>query len=474
MRSLSSLGTAAPDDIDVLSQLQQCHPQHVLPGFIDDIPPPLSVNSESVLAALRAFPRAPSPGASQLHSQHLLDAIEGCTFPSSKECLNNLTVLIVFFLSGRADRRIAPWLSGVPLTALVKKQGGIHPIAVSEVLRRLISRLCCWAVKSELPDIFLPYGQIGVGVPGGLDAAVHALSSYITTHGSDPNLCCLKIDMSNAFNECHRSSFLRRLQCDFPSLYGWSQWCYHCEGFLQFGDAWIKSSAGVQQGDPLGPLLFSLALLELLDDIGTSKGINVQLWYLHDGAFVGSRPAIAHLLDILLSRGPSFGLHVNVNKCEIFWPSGDQDFPEFDPEIQRTFRVSCGVDFLGSPVYGSDTYFVSSVSKRIDKIMHQQIQLSVLDDRQVELHLLRSCLGSCKMNHIIRAVPPLKIVDELLRFDDGLRQSFEMLTASSISDQTWLQATLPIHLGGVVLREASRASSAAFIGSCNSSRQLSF
>ena len=179
-------------------------------------------------------------------------------------------------------------------------------------------------------------------------------------------------------------------------------------------------------------------------------------------------------LDILLSRGPSFGLRVNVNKCEIFWPSGDQDFLEFDPEIQRTVRVSNGVDFLGSPVYGSDTYFVSSVSKQIDKILHQQIQLSVLDDPQVELHLLRSCLDSCKMNHIIRTMPPLKIFDELLRFDAGLQQSFETLTASSISDQTWLQATLPIRLGGVGLQEASSASSAAFIGSCNSSRQLSF
>ncbi len=144
--------------------------------------------------------------------------------------------------------------------------------------------------------------------------------------------------------------------------------------FLRFGNAWIKSSAGVQHGDTLGPLIFSLALLELLDDIETSEGINVQLWYLGDCAFVGSRHAIAHLLDILLSRGPSFGLNANVNKCKIFWSSGQQDFPEIDPKIQRTVRVSNGVDILFSPVYGSDTYFVSSVYKRI---LHQQIQLSV-------------------------------------------------------------------------------------------------
>ena len=82
--------------------------------------------------------------------------------------------------------------------------------------------------------------------------------------------------------------------------------------------------------------------------------------------------------------------------------------------------------------------------------------------------------SSCKMNHVIRTVPPFKIFYELLRFDVGLRHSFETLTASSISDHAWLQATLPIRVGGLGLREASRASFAAFIGSCNSSHQLLF
>ena len=57
-------------------------------------------------------------------------------------------------------------------------------------------------MKEDLPDTFLSYSQVGVGVPGGLDAAVHTLSACIARYGSDPNLCCLKIDMTNAFNEC--------------------------------------------------------------------------------------------------------------------------------------------------------------------------------------------------------------------------------------------------------------------------------
>ena len=67
--------------------------------------------------------------------------------------------------------------------------------------------VCMYAVKSKLPDIFLPYGQVGVGVRGGLEAAVHFLSSFIDIYGDDSTFCCLKVDMSNAFNNCHRTLF---------------------------------------------------------------------------------------------------------------------------------------------------------------------------------------------------------------------------------------------------------------------------
>ena len=81
----------------------------------------LTFSPDSVLAALRGFPKASSPGASQLQCQHLLDAIDGNTSPSAKDCLDRLTRLLRFLLSGMADVRIAPWLCGAPLTALLKK-----------------------------------------------------------------------------------------------------------------------------------------------------------------------------------------------------------------------------------------------------------------------------------------------------------------------------------------------------------------
>ena len=58
-------------------------------------------------------------------------------------CLDNLTRLVNSLLAGRIDSNITPWLSGAPLTALRKKTGGYRPIAVGDVIRRLVSRVCC-------------------------------------------------------------------------------------------------------------------------------------------------------------------------------------------------------------------------------------------------------------------------------------------------------------------------------------------
>ena len=62
-----------------------------------------------------------------------------------------------------------------------------------------------------------------VGVSGGLEAAIHTLSYFINTNDNSPDLCCLKIDMANAFNKCDRHSFLNRLQRELlNSILGFS------------------------------------------------------------------------------------------------------------------------------------------------------------------------------------------------------------------------------------------------------------
>ena len=215
-----------------------------------------------------------------------------------------------------------------------------------------------------------------------------------------------QLDMSNAFNNCDRTTFLRRLHRELPELFGWVQWSHHKQAELRFGIRKLTSSTGVQQGDPLGPLLFPLVILELVDEIGPLNDINLKLWYLDDGNFVGHRCKVASLLEQMKSKGPKYGLQLNMSKCEIFSPSGDQSFPKFPSDVERVVDTKGGADFLGSPLWRSENFFNTSLSTRIDKIWESQQHLQDMEDPQVELLLLRSCLSLCKLNHILRTVPP--------------------------------------------------------------------
>ena len=80
-------------------------------------------------------------------------------------------------------------------------------------------------------------------------------------------------------------------------------------------------------------------------------GLCFQLWYFDDGILVGTPSALSSFLDVLQHQGPSYGLHPNLSKCEVFWPSGDQPFVDFPPAVKRVVLPKVGyIDFLGSPI----------------------------------------------------------------------------------------------------------------------------
>jgi len=60
-------------------------------------------------------------------------------------------------------------------------------------------------------------------------------------------------------------------------------------------------------------------------------------------------------LESFSSHGSQFDLHLNLSKCEIFWPSGDS-FPEFPTSIKR---ISEALELLGSPIRGTTTFLTS-------------------------------------------------------------------------------------------------------------------
>lgn len=203
-----------------------------------------------------------------------------------------------------------------------------------------------------MSPFFTPRSQLGVGIKGGLEVAIHTSRYLLELHQDDDSMCLMKLDFRNAFNECDRKTMLDQVLTHFPELFRWSQWSYSCASELHFGRLRILSSTGVRQGDPLGPLLFCLTLDKLLQETDApslaSTGSH-SFWYLDDGTLIGPRAHIIELYNQILSRGPTFGLHLNPSKCELYWPTGDNSFPEFPANI---IRLQDGVSLLGTPLWG--------------------------------------------------------------------------------------------------------------------------
>jgi len=61
---------------------------------------------------------------------------------------------------------LAEFVASAPLTPLLKPDGGIYPIAVGTILRRLVSKVAMKGVGKDMAKYFNDF-QFGVGVSSG-------------------------------------------------------------------------------------------------------------------------------------------------------------------------------------------------------------------------------------------------------------------------------------------------------------------
>ena len=248
--------------------------------------------------------------------------------------------------------------------ALNKPDGGLRPIAIGETIRRLVSKCCCWLTSLQAKYIFGSL-QVGVATQGGGEAVVHAVRKLADQFGHDPDRIMLKVDFSNAFNVVDRTEMLKQVHERVPGIYKWAEYCYSQPAHLFLGDMLLASMAGVQQGDPLGPLLFSLVLHPLVQRITKEfPDLDLNVWYLDDGVIIGHKNDVHKVFELIQEEGPRLGLHLNVKKNEIWWPSRSEPDP-FPKEVERV--PNCGVKLLGAPI-GTVEFTTKFVSKKLDAL----------------------------------------------------------------------------------------------------------
>ena len=316
--------------------------------------------------------------------------------------------------------------------------------------------------KDKATQFFNPF-QYGVACPAGTEKIVHKLRQVIEDNWNNGDFAILKVDMRNAFNLVSREAVLHQCAIHFPELLPWVTWCYSQHQKLWHPMGQLISASGVQQGDPLGPLLFALVLHCIILKISADpqcKELLLNCWYLDDGALAGPRDALSRALGILQANSNTSGLHINLSKCQLFSP---QDLSMFPSDIPCS---ACPYfELLGVPI-GSAEYCAQYIeSKRKDAFLLLSL-LPQLSNPQVAVTILRSCASFCKLAHLARSTPPSPMSEAVFsQFDNDVLHCFELSAAIELTLPAAKQATFNLSHGGLGLCSLHRHAPAAYISS---------
>ena len=428
----------------------------------------------TVAKQLRSFPKGSAPGPSGLRPQHLLDALTASSKPAVLEQLAAATSLLA---SGQVPVFLAPYLAGARVFAVQKKDGGLRPIAVGEVLRRLTGKCLSAVTQQQAKTLIWPL-QVGVGAANGAEAAVHTVRNWQQRNACNKDKVTVKVDLANAFNSVSREAVLAEVRQHLPQLERWTQWSYGSHSNLHFGDHNLSSQTGVQQGDPLGPLLFALAIHPVLKELSQATGdskLDLMLFYLDDGVLAGSIQAVSKALAVLQARCAHMGLTLRLSKSELILAG-----PTPDEELARCFprelladqttgqdRVvrSGGFELLGAPI-GDAAFCAAYTAARAQRVEPTLAKLSSMEDPQAALLLLRHCGSYGKLVYSMRVTPWESHERQLAEYDNAVRECFASFTGLHLSAAQWRQAGRGLWCGGLGLRSTATHAPAAFLASC--------
>ena len=130
-----------------------------------------------------------------------------------------------------------------------------------------------------------------------------------------------------------------------PSLSSYVRAAYTSSSILFFGSNRLSSACGVQQEDPLGPLLFALAVRHISYNAVTRFAV----WYLEE-ATIGGKLDVFQEVSWIRMLAEKIGLELNTSKCEIVSSSEifNITMSEQLPNCKLIFPEYCHL--LGAPI----------------------------------------------------------------------------------------------------------------------------
>ena len=312
---------------------------------------------------------------------------------------------------------------------------------------------CACAGEGHFPSCFCKSTKWGSqSTQVGRQLARTLSARWSAEHRTDS--CILKVDFANAFNVHDRQQMLLQVAAKFPDALWYAVAAYGSPSHLVFGEHFLSSRSGVQQGDPLGPALFSLHLASVWRKAKQDEPLDLHVWYLDDGTICGRRDSVRTVFSRL--QGNSQGFRVNPAKCEIISGDSAADRLVF-PELS-TFRSFGDWSLLGVPC-GDLPSCDALTSRQIAAASAKTHIIATCPDPHVGYALLRYCGSYGLTVHVARygGDPAL-----LRPFDSEVTgEQF----AVPLPADSWKQARLPLRRGGLGLRSAADHAAVAAVAS---------
>lgn len=407
-KALYNQAPLAPNNAETLAILRQKHPIGSKNPFKGKIRPAAGqpITLEAIIGAISSINREKAPGLSGW-SRPLLDLVTAKESP----VIALLRLLADMIRQGSAPG--ASLLCAARLIGLEKPDGGVRPIAIGDLVYRVVTK----AILTTLyqPEMLLP-SQLGVNSPGGVEPAVFLLEDAIRGDNPYKATKITSVDLKNAFNASSRAVIAGAVARYAPTLYKTATWAYNEPSVLvtPAGDT-LASAEGIRQGDPLGPLLFSLGFRPTLEEIQRRLPKVILLAYLDDLYALDpdeKNPTLQKISQVF--EGST--LAINLNKSKEY--------------SIRALRAG-GLEALGTYIGPRDCRraFFEQRLNTLEDILSTLREMP----RQYAYLLLKGSI-SLLIRHLLRQLNPIGLEDLWARADDLVRTSIGHLTLRGPSD----------------------------------------
>ena len=446
----------APDTEETLERLKEKHLKSTFDAAFQSLKMDNSFTftADDVTTAINSFPAGSSDGIDSMTPQHLKELF---LFPDEcEEKTKNLEILTKF-INVVASAGVPPNFRSIffsaRLIALNKKDGGVRPIAVSSTLRRLTSKLVAMVGTSKLKDSLT--NQFGIGVRSGCEVAVHLTRQFF-----DDKRCntILKIDYKNAFNSLHRHQIINTVAKNLPLAYNYTSSSYRDRSFLCYKNSIVSSEEGIQQGDPLGPLLFCASIQPIISSVKSE----LNCWYMDDGTIGGNFQTVKDDLEMIKSKSADMGLLLNESKCEVLNGGNSKDFKNMKQLNDSNFML------LGSPI--TTTALNRTLTEAKEEIERCLQRVKILP-MHYAYKIIQASFGAPRLISILRTAP-CHDKPGLIEIDCVIKDNLEDIFNVRFTGFSNTQATLPINFGSIGIRSANSLSMSAFIASFDAATSL--